>query len=58
MSERAFWGMLTVMAVPLSATLLYLDRTADRPERLRGASEDGAPAQAIASVAIASEAEG
>jgi len=58
MSERAFWGMLTVMAVPLCATLLYLDRTADRPERLRGASEAGTPAQAIASVAIASEAEG
>lgn len=40
MSEPAFWGMLALFAIPLTAMLLRLDRTADRPERLRGVSAE------------------
>lgn len=59
MAERSFWGMLTLLALPATLMLLHLDRTADRPERLRGASE-GPPAETGAELlpAIASEAEG
>jgi MFS family permease len=36
LGERAFWPVMTALALPAAAVLLHLDRTADRPERLRG----------------------
>jgi MFS family permease len=36
LGERAFWGLVPLVALPAAAVLLRLDRTADRPERLRG----------------------
>ena len=42
LGERAFWGLAPLVALPGVVALLRLDRTADRPERLRGfASEPG-----------------
>jgi len=38
LGERAFWGLMPLVAVPGVLVLLHLDRTADRPERLRGLS--------------------
>ena len=38
LGERAFWGLMPLVAVPGVLVLLRLDRTADRPERLRGRS--------------------
>jgi MFS family permease len=38
LGERAFWGLMPLVAVPGVLILLRLDRTADRPERLRGIS--------------------
>jgi MFS family permease len=37
LGERAFWGLMPLVAVPGVLVMLRLDRTADRPERLRGA---------------------
>lgn len=34
--ERVFWPLLALMTVPSALLLFRLDRTADRPERLRG----------------------
>ena len=36
LGERAFWGLMPLLAIPGVFVLLRLDRTADRPERLRG----------------------
>jgi MFS family permease len=36
LGERLFWGLMPLVALPGVAVLLRLDRTADRPERLRG----------------------
>jgi MFS family permease len=36
LGERAFWGLMPLVAAPGVFVLLHLDRTADRPERLRG----------------------
>jgi MFS family permease len=36
--ERLFWGLMPLVALPGTLVLLHLDRTADRPERLRGLS--------------------
>jgi MFS family permease len=36
LGERAFWPLMTALALPAAAVLLHLDRTADQPERLRG----------------------
>jgi len=36
--EPAFWAVLGLVTLPAGAVLLYLDRTADHPERLRGHS--------------------
>ena len=36
LGERAFWGLMPIVALPGVFVLLRLDRTADRPERLRG----------------------
>jgi MFS family permease len=38
LGERAFWGLVPLVALPAVVALLHLDRTADRPERLRGLS--------------------
>jgi predicted MFS family arabinose efflux permease len=38
LGERAFWGLMPIVAIPGVLVLLRLDRTADRPERLRGLS--------------------
>jgi MFS family permease len=38
LGERAFWGLMPLVAVPAVLVILRLDRTADRPERLRGRS--------------------
>ena len=49
LGERAFWPLLTLLALPTVAVLLYLDRTADHPELLRGArgAALGEPALAV-----------
>ncbi len=36
LGERTFWGLVPLVALPGVVVLLRLDRTADRPERLRG----------------------
>jgi len=36
LGERAFWGLAPLVALPGVLLLLRLDRSADRPERLRG----------------------
>ncbi len=38
LGERAFWGLMPLVAIPAVVALLRLDRSADRPERLRGLS--------------------
>ncbi len=38
LGERAFWALMPLVSVPGVLVLLRLDRTADRPERLRGLS--------------------
>ncbi len=38
LGERAFWGLMPLLALPAVVLLLRLDRSADRPERLRGLS--------------------
>lgn len=38
LGERAFWALMPLVALPAFVVLLRLDRTADRPERLRGLS--------------------
>ncbi len=43
LGERAFWGLMPFVAVPGVLVLLRLDRTADRPERLRGVWGGGMP---------------
>ena len=43
LGERAFWGLMPLVALPGVFVLLHLDRTADRPERLRGATPRGGP---------------
>ncbi|MFN8095466.1 MAG: MFS transporter [Vicinamibacteria bacterium] len=40
LGERAFWGLVPLVALPAAAVLLRLDRTADRPERLRGLTRE------------------
>jgi len=42
LGERAFWGLAPLVALPGVIALLRLDRTADRPERLRGLSSEPA----------------
>ncbi len=43
LGEPLFWGSLGVLAVPATFLLLRLDRSADRPERLRGLTPGPAP---------------
>ncbi len=40
LGDRAFWGLAPLVALPGIVALLRLDRTADRPERLRGLSSE------------------
>jgi MFS family permease len=40
LGDRAFWPLLALVALPGCLLLLHLDRTADRPERLRGLTVD------------------
>jgi len=55
LGDRAFWPLLLAQAMVPALVLLHLDRSADRPERLRGLSRAG---DADVPVAIAAEAEG
>ncbi len=43
LGERAFWGLMPLVALPGVIVLLRLDRTADRPELLRGLSSGSLP---------------
>ena len=43
LGEPLFWGSLAVLAIPATFLLLRLDRTADRPEKLRGLTPGPAP---------------
>lgn len=36
LGDQAFWPLLLLLALPAAALVLHLDRTADRPELLRG----------------------
>lgn len=38
LGERRFWGLMLLLGAPAALLLLRLDRTADRPGRLRGLS--------------------
>jgi MFS family permease len=42
LGEGPFWLVVGMLAVPLGLVLWHLDRTADRPERLRGLSDEPA----------------
>jgi MFS family permease len=39
LGDRLFWPLMMVVAAPAVLVLLHLDRAADRPERLRGLSD-------------------
>jgi MFS family permease len=41
LGERAFWGLMPLVAVPGVLMLWHLDKTADRPELLRGLAPGG-----------------
>ena len=43
LGDRAYWPLMLLLALPMAWVLLRLDRAADRPERLRGLSNDPAP---------------
>jgi MFS family permease len=43
LSEAAFWSLMLLIAFPAALLLLRLDRTADRPERLRGLGKGPSP---------------
>ena len=47
LGERAFWGLMPIVALPGVFVLLRLDRTADRPELLRGVWGGGMPPQSL-----------
>jgi MFS family permease len=36
LGDAAFWPLMMLLAAPSALLLIHLDRTADRPERLRG----------------------
>ncbi len=44
LGERGFWPLMLLIVLPGVAALLWLDRHADRPERLRGLHATGEPA--------------
>jgi MFS family permease len=43
LGDAAFWPLMMLLAAPAALLLLRLDRVADRPERLRGATGDTPP---------------
>ena len=43
LGDAAFWPLMMLLAAPSALLLLRLDRVADRPERLRGATEETPP---------------
>ena len=43
LGERRFWALMPLVALPGVLVLLRLDRTADRPECLRGLSPASSP---------------
>lgn len=51
LGEPRFWPAVGLLALPAAAIALHLDRTADRPENLRGRSEGPAPAHSPARLA-------
>jgi MFS family permease len=51
LGDTAFWPLMMLLAAPSALLLLRLDRVADRPERLRGATDMAPPLEA----ALASE---
>jgi MFS family permease len=56
--ERLFWGLMPLVALPGTLVLLHLDRTADRPERLRGVWGSERPPQSGKAVSVESPSEG
>jgi MFS family permease len=49
LGDAAFWPLMMLLAAPASVLLLRLDRVADRPERLRGATTEPPPLAAALS---------
>jgi MFS family permease len=49
LGDRLFWPLMMAIAAPAVVVLVHLDRTADRPERLRGLAHDPA---AVAEAAL------
>jgi MFS family permease len=49
LGDAAFWPLMMLLAAPSALLLLRLDRRADRPERLRGATADAPPLAAALS---------
>jgi hypothetical protein len=49
LGEAAFWALVGLLSVPSVLILLRLDRTADRPERLRGLTAGPGPDLALLS---------
>ncbi len=43
LGDAAFWPLMMLLAAPSALLLLRLDRVADRPERLRGATGEALP---------------
>lgn len=43
LGDAAFWPLMMLLAAPAALLLLRLDRVADRPERLRGATGEAPP---------------
>jgi MFS family permease len=41
LGEAAFWPLVGLVSLPAAVLILHLDRTADRPQRLRGLSASG-----------------
>ena len=40
LGEARFWAVIGLLGLPSAIVLLILDRVADRPERLRGRSDE------------------
>jgi MFS family permease len=51
LGEPRFWGLMFLIALPGAAVLVHLDRTADRPERLRGLSLPPADPELLRTIA-------
>jgi MFS family permease len=46
LGDAAFWPLMMLLAAPSALLLLHLDRVADRPEKLRGATDTAPPLEA------------